>query len=394
MNVLRVSPYYQSRSDPTNGLFIRDQALALRSHDFKTRVIYTPRWLPGNVSWDRVRGSQSRSDRYEHDGIDTLVSPTPILPRHVLLHHSGALAMMLLRRQLAGSAFLDGVDLVHGHDLFPAGQLASLLASELGVPFILTIHGEDGTGGTYRTNTRRAAIAQIFGVASRVILVGHKLCALHEELGLSSSKYVVIPNGITPVADVVAERPPNWRDKFMVVSVSNLYDSKGIGDNLSALRTLVERGIDDILYVIVGDGHHRRRFQAMARSFQVQDHVYFAGRVDHSMAMSYIAMSDLFSLPSYNEAFGNVYLEAMLQGKPVIGVAGQGPSDIVNSGTTGFLVNCHAPLELARLWEELYADSDLRVQVGANARQVVQERFSWDTHASAVARVYEEALRC
>ncbi len=55
--------------------------------------------------------------------------------------------------------------------------------------------------------------------------------------------------------------------------------------------------------------------------------VKFIGEVSHYKLMEYMASCDIFSLPSQNEGFGVVYLEAMAQGKPVIGCQGEGIED-------------------------------------------------------------------
>lgn len=77
-------------------------------------------------------------------------------------------------------------------------------------------------------------------------------------------------------------------------------------------------------YVIVGDGPERESLERLARALRIADSILFTGYKPHSEVWSYFADCDIFVFPSWNEAFGIVYIEALGLGKPVFGCAGEG----------------------------------------------------------------------
>jgi len=101
---------------------------------------------------------------------------------------------------------------------------------------------------------------------------------------------------------------------------------------------------------------------------------------------------DVFSLPSWNEAFGVVYLEAMACGKPVIGCQGQGIEDVITDGKTGFLVKPKDVADLAAILLMLFEDPELRRKVGAQARRLVQADFTWEKNVEKTVVVYKQVL--
>jgi glycosyltransferase involved in cell wall biosynthesis len=91
------------------------------------------------------------------------------------------------------------------------------------------------------------------------------------------------------------------------------------------------------------------------------------------------------------EPFGQVIVEAMLAGVPVIAVAGGGPSEIVTDGVDGLLYPAGDADALAQTMERLRNDPDLRVRLSAAGR-IRAERFSPQAAAASVMALYERVL--
>ena len=97
-----------------------------------------------------------------------------------------------------------------------------------------------------------------------------------------------------------------------ILSVSNLIRIKGVDDNLRALGSLYKRNPSIAWeYRIVGDGPCKQELEALSRSLGIAERVLFLGRIGYEETMAEIDACDIFSLPSWGEAFGIVYLEAM-----------------------------------------------------------------------------------
>ena len=100
----------------------------------------------------------------------------------------------------------------------------------------------------------------------------------------------------------------------------------------------------------------------------------------------YIARADVFALSSRYEGFGNVLVEAMACGVPVVATASPGTREIVSVGTDGLLVDRHEPHALAAAITRVLSDSVLRQRLSEGARNSAQ-RFALPTIAAAYDRV-------
>src|SRR5262249_10461104 len=123
-----------------------------------------------------------------------------------------------------------------------------------------------------------------------------------------------------------------------LVSVANLHEGKGIDLTLLALARLKSEGVSNWTYRIIGSGQEKAALLKLTTNLGLADHVAFVGAVPHAEIFDYLAFDAIFVLPSYREAFGIVYLEAMAAGLLTVGVLGQGPSQFIRNGENGILV--------------------------------------------------------
>src|SRR5262245_58907085 len=97
-------------------------------------------------------------------------------------------------------------------------------------------------------------------------------------------------------------------------------------------------------------------------------------------------------MPSYNESFGLVAIEAQACGTPVVAAAVGGLPVAVRDGHTGFLVPGHDPADYARLLRRFIDEPRLGAELGAAAARHAQD-FGWATAAHATAEVYTAAVQ-
>ena len=175
-----------------------------------------------------------------------------------------------------------------------------------------------------------------------------------------------------------------------LVSVSNLLEGKGIDLNLEALSRLDRDGIRNWTYKIIGDGAQRGRLQRLVHEYGLESRVEFAGARLHAEIPRYLCEADVFVLPSYREAFGIAYLEAMAAGLLVVGVRGQGPSAFIEHGVSGLLVPPHDVEALTNQLSAIMRDVESFRGIASSASRVAAERFSWSRHAEMVTAIYRE----
>jgi len=134
----------------------------------------------------------------------------------------------------------------------------------------------------------------------------------------------------------------------------------------------------DAVLLVAGDGDDRPRLLAKARELGIERAVTFAGRIgDDELAVRY-AQCRFFVMPSRDEGFGLVFLEAMRAGKPCIGGAGAA-AEIIEHGVTGLIVDPGRPAELLAALLRLYDEPDTCVRLGAAGRERFLSEFT-DRH--------------
>jgi glycosyltransferase involved in cell wall biosynthesis len=165
--------------------------------------------------------------------------------------------------------------------------------------------------------------------------------------------------------------------------VGRLSTEKNVRALATVRRALVEAGVSDVRFTIVGDGAERRWLEAELPG------ATFTGVLRGDALADAYAAFDLFVFPSETETVGNVVLEAMASGVPVIAMARGGQKFIAASPASAVLANSVA--ELAEATVRLALDAPRRGAMGAAARQSAEAR-AWGPVFDTVYHAYDVAL--
>ncbi|CAN5346332.1 glycosyltransferase family 1 protein [soil metagenome] len=175
----------------------------------------------------------------------------------------------------------------------------------------------------------------------------------------------------------------NRPDRPLLLTVSRLAPEKNVGFLANVLRQIPGAGL-----AIVGDGPDR---PALERRFAGLD-VNFVGYLKGEALAAAYASADAFVYASETETMGNVVLEAMATGCPVVAPDAGGIPNLVQNSTSGFLYRPRDTAEAVRLTQILLDDKLLRQRIGIAARQAV-EAGNWERSVARVRGVYESAIR-
>jgi glycosyltransferase involved in cell wall biosynthesis len=138
--------------------------------------------------------------------------------------------------------------------------------------------------------------------------------------------------------------------------------------------------------VLTGDGSYSRRMQGEA-----PPGVTFTGHLEGSALSAAYSAADVFVFPSRVETLGNVVLEAMASGLPVIGVDQGGTLENLRHGVNGLLCPAGDVDRFAEAIGRLLDDHALRRTLGQNARAWAEER-TWDRSFEALLAAYRERM--
>ena len=388
MKVLVVSHLYPSPGVERH-LFVHEQILALRELGVESGVLSPTPWVP-RVLWrdprQRRRGQKPR--HAVRDGVGAEYPRVLQPPRRLLFDRLGDLAYLRLRHLPSLKA--GGYDLVHAHQALPDGALAQRLARDLGVPNVVTVHGADvyqhfRRGGAVERRAR-AVLAGADAVMANSGAVARLLTGT-----VAPERLTVVLNGTTGLGRTVTPADDYLPGEPLVLSVGYVIERKGLRDLVAALGRLRRAG-RRVQLVLVGDGPLRGALAEQAAAEGVADSVHFLGRVEHARVLSLMARADLFALPSWDEAFGLVYTEAMAQGTPVVAGKGEGPEDFIEDGVSGYLAPVRDPAALADIIAGVLDDPEKAAAVG-EAGKAAALALSWERNARLTREVYERVLR-
>lgn len=224
------------------------------------------------------------------------------------------------------------------------------------------------------------------------------------ENGKPRDRVYTVPNGIDPAPwDPDTDGRP-VREELgvpagapLLASVSRLFSWKGQRELVKALA-LVRREIPDVHCLIVGaderfvhGGSFTDELKTLARELGVLDRVVFTGkRTDVPRVM---AACDVYTMPSFEEPFGLVFLEAMAMKRPVIAVNNGGTPEVVEHGKAGLLSEPWNVDELARNIVTLLRNPELRARMGDYGRSRVLDYFNARRMAADAVDAYAALLR-
>lgn len=276
----------------------------------------------------------------------------------------------------------------------PTGILALYVHFVLRKPYILALRGSDVPG--YDDSkwymrplhaTLRPLSRFLWRNASSVTVLTQHLQELAQQTAPDLNS-VIIGNGID------SERfPSRVRDsrstRIRLICVCRLVSRKGLEFLIEAMQELKH---DGIVLDLVGSGPEQQRIADHIRSRGLGEHVRLTGYVGSEHLHRYYHQADVFVLPSLSESFGQVLLEAMSSGLPIVASAAGGIPEIVRDKTNGLLVSPRDPAALVEAIRWLAANPRQRVRIGQHNARQARERYAWRAIASRYEALYYRAL--
>jgi len=205
-----------------------------------------------------------------------------------------------------------------------------------------------------------------------------------ENYGVDPSLIRVIYNGVdlerfTPsnkgrFRRKIRQRYSIDENEFVVLFVGSGFKRKGLRSLIEAIKVLQR----PVTLMVIGRGS--------VRHVPGSQRLIFCG--PQRDVHEYYAAADIFAFPTMYEPFGNVHLEALASGLPVITTRQAGAAEIIEDGRQGFVIE--APEEVLEMAERIaiLMDPHRREQMALEARRLA-ERFSLESHINELIRLYQ-----
>lgn len=342
----------------------------------------------GQSGYDRIQGVHYH--RVDHSANDNCVQTMDFMCK--------AMAHRFHEITSAIGAFA----LTHAHD-WSAANAMTYVRDGYGTPGLLTMHStEYGRSGNvfhdgYAQWIRDTEAAGCHN-ANSVIAVSHFLAdEVRRIYGVPGDKIHVLPNGVSFRAYDGFIDPAAVKARYgiapmapCVLAIGRMTAQKGM-DLLVEAVPMVLASYPETKFIFIGSGPDKDAVVRRAHDVGAAHACVFIGSPPKSECVDLKRAVDIVAVPSRNEPFGIVVLEAWAAGKPVVATRAGGPSEFIWHDVNGFLVDANAG-GLAHGIGSLLADHQHCRALGANGRRAVEEVFHWDNVAASTESIYQATV--
>ena len=336
-------------------------ALRERGHDF---VVITE------------RGTQNLPAEDQYEGIAVHRLSFAAVLRDVDQLMTVRKQVMRLKRDFAADLFHTAA--VSANDFFLLTTLAAHPA-----PWLVSLLGAWPRSCESFVRRTLTSADWVVGCSAAILERGHELAP---EM---SSRSSIIHNAHQPVS--VRPRPLEL-DPPVLLCLGRLAREKGVDVALAAFASVIERFPESRL-VIAGDGPERNALERQADQLQLGHAVQFLGWVSAAEVPALINAASVVILPSREDAFPLVGLQATLMERPIVATRTGGIPEMIVDQETGLLVDTENPKLLAEATSYLLEHPELAMQMGKSARSRTLKLFSFEKHVDAYDCLYRRIVR-
>lgn len=284
---------------------------------------------------------------------------------------------------------IDDYDLIHAYTLFTDGNAARKLSKKYNVPYVVAVRNTDVYGFFKLFPHLRKRGVKILLDAKKVFFLseGYKKTVFDKYIPqkyhrMIEEKTLIVPNGID---DFWFDNPPveknRLSEKIKLLYVGRIYPNKNISSTQKAMELLRGKGYD-VSLTVVGPVNDEQEYELLKQD----PYTEFLPSMSKEELVHIYRKHNIFIMPSFTEAFGLVYAEAMSQGLPVIYSKGQGFDNQFPEGCVGYHVSPNDISDVANGLEILINNF---ARVSENVISA-SKKFNWEKIAQVYCDAYNQ----
>ncbi|HEY1629219.1 MAG TPA: glycosyltransferase, partial [Tepidisphaeraceae bacterium] len=369
LRVLFLATYFPKPGRETMGVWALKPMVALQRQGVVVQVVSLTSWLPRFLSpwlgkyrawaecpaehrFENVHVNYPRWLFYQFGKLKQWDFRRPALQHRI--------AWWSVRRRLLKLVRKFQPDVIYAHHTWVNGDIAHRLHKSLGIPYVLTDQDFGEIEECHHLPARRRFFGPIIRDAAAVVPVAMRMKRHLQQL-FPGVLPIVIPNGAEPLpAEYTANpRPPELRDKTIVLCVAVFYDRKDIPLLIRTFDRVAEKHPTAILR-IVGDGPERPAVEKVLSETTHRDRIELLGAQPHERVLQEMAWADFFALIGWDEPCATVYLESLSAGLPILCCNDGGINDVLMNETHGLTIPPHDETAAVAAMDRLLSDPQLR----------------------------------
>ena len=290
---------------------------------------------------------------------------------------------------------IEKINIIHSSPIrFSSDICAYLFCRKNNIPYICT--------PLYHINPYADSIfypsfQHILKNADAVIAVTNLEKKFYTKFGIKDKRVYIIPPGI----DLDSYKKPNikeFKNKFdipdnapLLLFMGRRNYEKGIFHCIYALKYLIRR-FKDIKLMIAGPTTREYLHNIEKIPSKLKNHIIDLGLIDGNTKTDALASCNVFILPSLDDAFGIVYLEAWVFKKPVIGVLGGNVEGLIDNNINGVLVPFKNIKKLALKIENLLKNDKIREELGQNGYEKLNNNYLLEITNKKMLKLYQKFI--
>lgn len=284
--------------------------------------------------------------------------------------------------------------IVHLHIAHALISEITYLACKLrGIPYVATIHldvSSSGSFGFLLPVYKKYFLSRVIRNACTVtVLTKDYKRLVSDKYLIPQARIVIVPNGTRFTA--ATNRKKTLHAPVRLLFVGRLSVQKNIPLLISAIDICINRYTMPVRLTIAGSGEKEDDIRKMIRELRLEKHISLVGEVSAGEAQQLYRSCDIFILPSKEESFGTVIIEAMASGIPVIATNIVAVRNTIRNNQNGLLVN-QSPDDVAAAIRLLTKNAVLRKRLITNGLRTVK-KYNWEKIVGQFEDIYRKALR-
>ena len=278
-------------------------------------------------------------------------------------------------------------NLIIAHGMYdpPAGLIAKIFSEKLNIPYIVNCQGSDIN---YKMQLSPELYIDVFENAAKVVFVSNAILDKAKDYGYSGNNAIVSPNGVDldnfKLLDKNKIKIELGLKNKVVGFVGNLLPVKR-ADKLPEIFYEINKQ-KEVDFLVVGDGPLKKEIEQRCKEKNLN--VLFTGKIPHDEIPRYMNAMDVMILPSRNEGFGAVVIEAQSCGVPVVGSDNGGIPEAVGNG--GIIV------KEGDYFEKRFATAVIELLDNPIDSETLRQRslsFSWQNIVNKELEIYEKLIK-